>query len=167
MNIILIGFMGAGKTTLAEILNKKLKNFKHLEVDEIIRKKSSLKSINQIFKKKGEIGFRKLEIQAIKQISQNKKNQIISCGGGVVLNQINMLRLKRSGTVFYLYAPFAVIKKRLQGDDSRPLFKDINKAKALFGFRHPIYKFYSDQIINTHLGAAEKKAQKIIDKINL
>ena len=105
MNIILTGFMGAGKTTIANLLAKKLKR-KIVEIDELIIKKSKRKNIQEIFEKDGEIVFRELETKVAREL-QNTDNAIISTGGGVVMSNLNMLYLKKNGIVFYFKTPFA------------------------------------------------------------
>lgn len=165
MNIVLIGFMGSGKSTIAKLLNKKL-NKKLVEMDELIVKKSGRKNINEIFKKDGEKTFRELELRIAKEISQ-KDNQIVSTGGGVVMNKKTMLYLRKNSIVIYIKAPFSLIRKRIGGLGNRPLFKDVKKAKALFIFRQPLYKRYADIVINMGRDKKEKEtaSQNSADEI--
>jgi shikimate kinase len=100
-NIALIGFMGTGKTAVGRLLAEKL-NKKFLEQDSLIEQKAG-KSIPEIFRQNGEISFRELEIAATKEIAR-EQNAVIACGGGVVLNKINIDRLKESSVVVYLTA---------------------------------------------------------------
>ncbi|NQT04591.1 MAG: shikimate kinase, partial [Dehalococcoidia bacterium] len=89
-NIALVGFMGTGKTDVGRLLAGKLgKDF--IELDELIEQKAG-KTIPEIFQQDGEIAFRELEIEATGEAAE-KKNAVIACGGGVVLNQINVDRL--------------------------------------------------------------------------
>ncbi len=108
-NIALIGFMGTGKTAVGRVLAKKLGR-KFLELDSLIEQKAG-KSIPEIFQQDGEIAFRELEIEVTKKVA-GQQNAVIACGGGVVLNQINIDRLRAEGRVVYLTAsPRAILKR--------------------------------------------------------
>jgi shikimate kinase len=146
-NIILTGFMGAGKTTLAKILAQKT-NYQVMEMDDWVLKISKRKSINQIFFQDGELKFRELEIATAKKLAK-KERVIISTGGGVVMNKIILDYLKQKGIVFFLQTNFITIKQRLKNDKTRPLFKDNQKAFELYQFRQPLYQKYADFIIKT------------------
>lgn len=163
MNIILIGFMGAGKTTIANLLAKKTKQ-KIIEMDELIIRKSKRANIKEIFEQDGEIVFRELEMQVASEL-QNTDNTIISVGGGVAMSCLNMLYLKKNGLVFYLKTSFSVIKKCLKNDTSRPLFQDKKEASKLYKIRQPIYEYYADTIIKTSPKTNAKTVDKIIQYI--
>lgn len=160
MKISLIGFMGSGKTSVGEILAKKL-GYDMLEMDLEILKISDSDDINGIFASKGELHFRELEIKAAKKLV-NKNNIVISTGGGVVMNKIILDYLhENNGSIIFLNTSFNEIQKRLEGDDSRPLFKDKLTAKALYNFRQALYEEYSDYTINTD----GKNVVEIVDEI--
>lgn len=139
--------MGSGKTTIAKIISKKLL-LSHIEIDDLILRKSKNKSINEIFAQEGESKFRKMEIDAINEIVKSKKT-IISTGGGIIMNKINIDRLKATGYVIFLKTSFIEAKKRLEGTNDRPLFKNIKKAEKLYKLREPLYEAYSDKIVQT------------------
>jgi len=118
-SVALIGFMGTGKTTVGKALAEKL-NRQFIELDELIEKKAG-KPISDIFKQEGEIAFRELEIEVTRDIANNK-NVIIACGGGLVLNKINIDRLRKECIIVYLTASFGTILKRTSDDaGKRPL----------------------------------------------
>jgi len=146
MNIVLIGFMGSGKTSVAKILAKRLGR-EAIEMDDLILKKSRRKSINEIFEKDGEKIFRSLEARAAEELSF-AENKIISTGGGIVMNKKNMARLKKNGKIIYLKDSFEKIKQRLKKDQTRPLMASREKAKTLFQKRQPLYLRYADEIID-------------------
>lgn len=146
-NVVLIGFMGAGKTTIGKLLAQKLK-LPLLEVDDEIVKRSGLDSVNEIFEKKGEPFFRELEKAVVIDFSK-KPDCIISCGGGVVSSSENMEVLKRNGIIISLSASFEAITNRVEKQTSRPLFKNREKAHELYTQREPLYKAYADAIIET------------------
>ena len=90
-SIALIGFMGTGKTVVGKALAEKL-NREFVELDVVIEQKAG-KPISDIFQQDGEVAFRELEIEVTKEVAGNKK-QLIACGGRVVLNKMNIDRLK-------------------------------------------------------------------------
>ncbi|MDD5039459.1 MAG: shikimate kinase, partial [Dehalococcoidales bacterium] len=123
-NIALIGFMGTGKTAVGQLLAKKLK-MKFIEMDWLIAQKAG-KSIPDIFRD-GEIAFREREIEVTKEIA-GEKNSVIACGGGIVLNKINIDRLKEGAIIVYLTASPRVILKRTSSEQGkRPLLNTANK----------------------------------------
>jgi len=162
-NVALIGFMAAGKTAVAGVLAKKLgKQF--VELDALIEHRAG-KSIADIFEQDGEIAFRELEIALTKEVSA-KKNQVIACGGGLVLNKINIDRLKEQAVMVYLEASPEVILKRASSDNTvRPLLKGDRKAQTigeLVRFRQPYYERAADITIDTSEMDVNTIAQKII-----
>jgi shikimate kinase len=164
-NIALIGFMGTGKSTIGKILAAKL-NKRFVEIDELIEQKAG-KTINTIFQQDGEIVFREMEIAAIKQVSL-QDDQIIACGGGVVLNTINIDRLKQNSFLIYLTASPDEILKRTSKNSSRPLLNTIDKTfriKELLKFRNPLYEKAADITINTTKLNIEAVVQIIIQKL--
>jgi shikimate kinase len=161
-NIALIGFMGAGKSTVASLLAKEL-NEELIETDAEILQQAGLSSVNEIFDTKGEDYFRKLEKQVIKD-SVKKGSSIISCGGGVVSDIESMEILKANAIVIFLNTSFNVIKDRLKHTDIRPLFRQEEKAMLLYAERSPLYRRYADEIIDTDAHSPEEIVQMIIDK---
>jgi len=147
MKIVLIGFMGSGKTTVAKLMSSKL-NLKTIEMDDLVVKKSGRRSVSEIFFQNGETRFRELEIEVAKEI-RNKDEVIVSTGGGAVMNKIIIDYLKEKGKIIFLKTSFKTIKKRLKNSHDRPLFKDRNKARELFDFRQKLYEEYADFIIKT------------------
>lgn len=164
MNIILIGFMGSGKTTVAHLLAKMLK-MDVVEMDEIIVKNSKRKSVNEIFEKDGEIRFRELEIEAAKSI-KDLDNTVISTGGGVVMNKIILDYLRQNGVVVYLDTSFYEIQKRLEKTSDRPLFKNVLAARKLFEFRNPLYDFFSEYMVTTNDKEPQAVAAEVAKKVN-
>jgi len=165
-NIALIGFMGTGKTTIGKTLAQKLgKTF--VEIDALIAQKAG-KSIADIFKEDGEIAFRQLEIEVTKEIAE-KDNQVIACGGGIVLNRINIDRLKKNAVIVFLTVSFDVIEKRVSaGSRIRPLLEgSTDRAKTireLMEFRQPFYDRAADIKVNSSNIGIEATADLIIDR---
>jgi shikimate kinase len=149
-NVALIGFMGVGKSAVGKVLAERLGK-KYIEVDSLIVKKAG-KSIPQIFREEGETAFRELEIEAIKAIASGN-NQIIDCGGGAVLNKINIDRLKQNAVIIWLTtSPEVILKRTAQDGDGRPLLKEKKTAseiEALYSLRIPYYEHGADITIDT------------------
>ena len=165
-NIALIGFMGTGKTAVGQVLAARLHR-KLIEVDAIIAKMAG-KSIPDIFRDNGEIYFRELEIKAIKKATVGTK-QVIACGGGAVLNTINVDRLRMTGVIINLVASPAIILKRIAKDeDNRPLLsvkQPAERVRELMKCRKPFYNWAADFTINTSKLRARTVADKIIDRL--
>ncbi len=160
-NIVLIGFMGAGKTSVAKLLARKLE-MKVISSDQEIVKKTG-KSIATIFTVEGEKYFRELEKQIIAKISQ-RNNCIIDCGGGVVLNEQNTALLKEKGTVVYLETSPEEIYERLKSETQRPLLNTAEpkqQIKKLLKDRRGLYEKAADATIMTD----GKSLQMIVEEI--
>lgn len=162
-NLVLTGFMGSGKTSVAKTLSK-LTGMKAVDTDEIVEKKSG-KKISRIFAEKGEEYFRTLESRAARTAA-SMKNVIIATGGGIIKKPENIKALKKTGTVIFLKNSFAVSAKRLKNKEDRPLFRNdnIKQARELYKKRLPVYIKCADIIINTDTKTIRKVAEEIIRK---
>jgi shikimate kinase len=165
-NIVLIGFMGTGKTAVGQVLAKRLRR-PLIEVDALIVKMAG-KTIPDIFKDDGEIYFRELEIAGVKQAAAGK-NQVIACGGGVVLNTINIERLRATGVIVNLTAaPQTILKRTAVAGGTRPLLdvaQPLARINELKQFRKPFYDRAADITVNTSKLSVETVAGKIIDRL--
>ena len=138
-NIVLIGFMGSGKSVVGKLLANNI-GFTYFDVDKYIEQESAT-TIDDIFSKKGEPYFRELETKAIKYASTIGK-LIISCGGGAVLKTENMDMLENAGIIVCLKAKPETIFERILTDTSRPLLKvadPLSKIKELLNSREQHY----------------------------
>ncbi len=165
-NVALIGFMGVGKTSVGKILAKRLGR-KYAEVDSLIVQKAG-KSITEIFEQDGEIAFRDIEIAVIKEVA-SKGNLVIDCGGGVVLNKINIDRLKLNAVIVWLTASQDTILKRTSSDgDGRPLLKKnngISDIRSSIRSRKPYYEQAADIKVDTTYLDVESVVLQIIGKL--
>ena len=147
--IIFIGFMGSGKSSIAEKTAKKY-NIKHFSTDDIISNKENL-SINEIFKKYGEKYFRDTEKEILSMLSSMAGKGIISTGGGAVLNKENRAIILNNYISIWLYADIETIMKRTK-PDNRPLLKN-NFTKEyvtkLMNERINYYAMSADIVVNT------------------
>lgn len=161
-NIVLTGFMGVGKNVIGKKLAQEL-GLKFVNTDDIIEKKERI-TISEIFEKFGEKHFRKLEKKVVKKIAQGK-DQVISTGGGVVLDQENISNLKKNGVIIYLWASPEVIRRRTERETHRPLLEGVNREKRikeLLDSRKPFYEKSADYIVDTSRLSVEKTVEKIL-----
>jgi len=165
-NIALIGFMGVGKTAVGKVLAEKL-GMSFVELDLLIEQKAG-KSIPEIFQQEGEIAFRELEMRVTEEVA-NKKKAVIACGGGIVLNKINIDWLRKSARMVYLTASPGVILKRVANEEGqRPLLEVDNPTLAIremLSFRKPFYERAADIIIDTSKLDIDAVAEQIISKL--
>lgn len=134
-NIVLIGFMGSGKTSVGKALARQLfKDF--VDVDTVIEEEQNA-SINEIFENKGEVYFRSLEQKCINELTQ-KKGQIIATGGGLPIYST----IPEKSLIVYIDADFDVILRRLSAKErnKRPLLQDESRARFLYDERIDRYK---------------------------
>lgn len=154
-NIILVGFMGTGKTVTAKKLSK-VTGMPCVSSDELIKKQEGC-SINEIFKNHGEAYFRKVEKQVIKEISA-VSGQIIDAGGGVILDEENRKNLKKNGIIICLSADPEVIYDRINSGVRRPLVNVLNpkkRIKELLEYRKSFYEKADFHIDTTNLTISE------------
>jgi len=145
--IVLIGFMGAGKSAVAKQLAESL-SLTLVEMDSEILKRSGRANITEIFEQDGETHFRALEANVAKDLV-SAQNVIISCGGGVVMNEVNMQALSQSASVIFLDASLETIQARLVDADDRPLMRDKTQFEPLFNLRQPLYRRFAHRTVHT------------------
>ncbi len=163
-NIVLIGFMGSGKSMIARELGIRLKR-DVVATDDLAQVREG-KSVHEIFKSKGEAYFRNLESEIIKEVSQ-RQGIIIDCGGGAVLRKENLKFLKTNGIVFYLQATPEVIYQRIKHETHRPLLKapdPLGCIKELYQQRLPLYN-QADYTIDANDASIEGPVDEILKKI--
>lgn len=164
-NIYLVGFMGTGKTSTGKELAR-LKKLQFIDLDELIELKEK-RLISHIFAKEGEPYFRKVEKQALKQVSKEKKF-VVACGGGIVLDADNIKIMKETGMMVCLTSSPEAICKRTSACNTRPLLnvKDPQKQiEHLLKMRAPYYA-RADKTIDTSRLSVKETAEKIIKLIS-
>lgn len=162
--IILIGPMGAGKTTIGKLLAQNF-GYDFCDSDHEIERRTGA-SISWIFEKEGEIGFRERETRVIDQLTQQRR-LVLATGGGVVVTPHNHELLKR-GIVIYLKASVDVQFERTSRDRNRPLLQAQNpKARLaeLFAVRDPIYQQLADITVTTGYLSPKKMVQEIMNNL--
>ena len=160
-NLVLLGMMAVGKTTLGKIVAKKLE-LKFIDIDVSIEKKSSM-TIKEIFKEKGEKFFRMEEEKEVLK-SLEKNNCIIALGGGAFMNKTVRENILKNAISIWLNVDITTLNKRVQWNQKRPLLKKENSQKKiteLYAERKDIYKLANHKIACDNL-TKEDIAEKII-----
>lgn len=160
-NIYLVGFMGTGKTSVGRELARK-KKWRFVDLDDLIELREK-RLIADIFAQDGEPYFRRIEKQALKEVSREKEF-VVACGGGIVIAPENIRVMKDSGLIICLAASPEIILKRTSGYAHRPLLNVGNPKKQielLLKLRAPYYA-QSDKIIDTSKFCIKKVVDKIL-----
>lgn len=147
-NVILIGFMGAGKTSVGERLAADGKK-PLIDTDQMIEARAGM-TISRLFETRGEEAFRRMETQVLEELLQTARGDVISVGGGLPLREENRNILKKLGTVIYLQVRPETVLKRLEGDTTRPLLMgdDVEgRIRSLLAFREPIYAGAAHRVV--------------------
>lgn len=164
-NVFLIGFMGAGKSTIAKKLREDLQ-MELVEMDARIVEEQGM-SINDIFAQYGEDHFRDIESQLIVTLGE-EGNTIVSCGGGVVVRPQNVKYMKKSGKVVFLSATPETIYDRVKNSTERPILNghmNVEYIAELMEKRRALYEAAADIKIDTDQKSREEICKEIIDKL--
>ena len=148
-NIILIGFMGCGKTTVGLRLSYKLRTPVE-DTDKLIEARKG-RAIKDIFATDGEEAFRCMETEMLREISRRSYGRILSVGGGTPVREENRALLKQCGTVVYLRAKAETIYNRVKGDTARPLLQcenPLGRIEELLAARSEAYESCADIIVD-------------------
>ncbi len=166
-NIVLIGFMGAGKSTISDYLSTMFA-MKIIEMDQVIAEREAM-SIPDIFATYGEEYFRDLETGLLVEM-QSHKNTVISCGGGAALRERNVAEMKKNGRVVLLTASPETIYERVKDSDDRPVLngrKNVKGISELMEQRRVKYEAAADIVINTDnktvLQICEELVQRLVE----
>lgn len=167
-NIVLIGFMGCGKSTIGVRLSYRLRRCL-TDTDKLIERQEN-RSISDIFAQDGEEYFRQLETQVLEKLAQNAHHQIISLGGGTPVREENRPLMKKIGTVVYLRIKPETVYERLKNDTTRPLLQGENplqKIKELLGQRNSIYEACADVIVDVDDLDIGSVLNRVLDALHL
>ena len=165
-NLFLIGFMGAGKSSVSAGLGRMLGR-EVVEMDERIAAQEGM-SIPELFAQKGEPYFRACETALIKSFAQGAP-RIVSCGGGVPLREENVAAMRESGTVVLLTASPEVILERVKDSEERPLLqghKDVPYIAALMEQRRPRYEAAADITVDTSRLNIEEVCRQVLRQVS-
>jgi shikimate kinase len=162
MNVVLIGYRGTGKSTIARIIAERA-GLALQNLDAMIVERAGM-DIPQIVEKFGWDRFRDLESQVL-EAAAAADNQVLDCGGGIILRERNRARLKAAGPVFWLTASAPAIVGRIQGDTQRPSLTGksfTEEVEEVMREREPLYRASADHAINTEVLAPAEAAQEIM-----
>ena len=171
-HIVIIGFMGSGKTRVGKRLAKDF-DIPFVDIDRVVTKKMNLSS-KEIFDRFGEPFYRALETTAVKALIEDPEQKVISLGSGLPMQEQNEKYIKKLGTVVYLKGSYETLKKRLEHSSSNPLIEGADKAdkiKKLLKQRDPVYAKFADVEMITGdkpfeelIGQLEEKLKTYIKK---
>jgi len=165
-SVVLVGLMGAGKSTVGRELAS-LMNYDFLDTDDELEKRMGV-SIPVIFDVEGESGFREREAKVIEDIADMGRT-VISTGGGVVISAENRANLRKSGTVVYLSATVDLLYERVKSSKNRPLIQKDDDIKAtlttLLKKRKSLYEEVADVVVETGSYSPQQMAKHILESI--
>lgn len=150
-NIILIGFMGCGKSSIGKYMSKR-RRYKLIDTDSYIEEKEG-REISEIFASDGEEAFRQMETECLRElIKTTGKKLVVAVGGGLPMREVNRELLHELGTIVYLRTSIDTLEDRLKGDSKRPLLQGgelREKIENLFVQRENTYLELADIIVDT------------------
>lgn len=161
-NVILIGFMGAGKTSVSRALAEAEK-LPLVDVDEMIEKEAGMVT-SEIFRLYGEERFRQMETETLEKLIRETDHSVISVGGGLPVREINRKRMRELGTVVFLNVKAETVLKRLEGDTTRPMLYAADKEKRvkdLLAFRSPLYREAAHIVVDTDDKTIRQVAEEV------
>ncbi len=172
-HIFLSGFMGAGKTTVGKKLARRLET-DFIDLDSLVEQKAGV-SVREIFEKKGEKFFRKMERRCLQEVIRGPKG-VVSLGGGSLQNQQLVDFVKLNGLLVFLETPFSVIFDRLKEQKDRPLLLDDEgnfkeqavlkeELRTLYNSRLPLYEQAEMSIDSSEYESADKLVTALTKKI--
>jgi shikimate kinase len=165
-HIILIGFMGCGKSSVGYRLSYKLRKCL-IDTDRLIEQREG-KSIAEIFDQNGETYFRQKETDCLNNLAKELGNRVVSVGGGTPIREENRRILKSSGTVVYLKASPETIYSRVKHDTRRPLLQcedPKRRIESLLAERGPIYESVADVIIEVDGKHIKQVVQEVAEAV--
>jgi len=161
-HIFLVGFMGAGKSTVAELLAHRLGRPCIDLDDEIVR--AAGRSVSEIFNEDGEDAFRSMETEALLGLDA-RPSSVVACGGGIVVRTENRAALRRMGTVVYLQVTAGEALARVGDAGTRPLLAGASgtlAATSLLAARESLYRSVADMTVDTLCCSAQQVAENVL-----
>lgn len=163
-NLVLVGFMGAGKSTIGKMLADAL-SWRFIDLDHVIEAQAG-QTISGIFSTSGEALFRQMESAALRML-QLQDSCVIATGGGIVGRAENWVTMRQLGVTIYLQASWETLAARLAGCTNRPLARQeqgVERVRALYDSRLPLYR-QADIVVDTDQGDPSEVAVEIIRQL--
>ena len=164
-HLVLVGLMGAGKTTVgqrcAQLLDRPF-----VDTDDVVVATSGM-TVTEIFERHGEARFRELERGAVADVCASPEPLVIACGGGAVLDADNRKQLHARGFVVWLQAPPSVLGARVGDGTTRPLLREGSVAtlERLAALRAPAYEDAADVVVHTEDRTVDAVAARVIEEL--
>ncbi len=165
-NVVLIGFMGCGKSTMGIRLSYRMQYILE-DTDKLIETKAGM-TISEIFAREGEEAFRQMETQLLRTLAEKKGRRVYSVGGGTPVRAVNRPLLRELGTVVYLRVRPETVYERLKNDTTRPLLQGedpLGKIRRLMAERESAYAETADVILDVDEMAAEQVVESIMRSV--
>lgn len=144
MNVYLVGMPGSGKTAVGAALARRLGR-RFVDLDAEVERAAGA-GIPSIFAERGEEGFRALESEALTRTAAGP-DAVVSCGGGIVLDDANRERLRATGVVVWLSAPLERLRERVVPGAGRPLVREPEDLDRLLAEREPLYREVAHHVV--------------------
>ncbi|MEB1813800.1 shikimate kinase [Adlercreutzia mucosicola] len=163
--VFFVGFMGAGKTSVARRLARSCR-VASVDMDTYIERREG-KRVKDIFAESGEAGFRAIETEVLRELGAKPDPLLVSCGGGVVVTPENHEVFRESGFVVYLHVTADEAASRISDVSTRPLFQNLEAARARAAERLPLYEAVADVTVDTagkSVFAIAREVQRILEK---
>lgn len=160
-----VGFMGAGKTSVARRLARTC-GISSVDMDTYLERREG-KRIKDIFASDGEEGFRRIETDVLEELASKDEPLLVSCGGGVVTREENCAILKERGVVVYLQVTADEAASRISDTSTRPLFQDIEAARKRCEERLPLYEGVAQITVDTagkKVPAIAREVQRLLEE---
>ena len=165
-SVVLIGFMGCGKSTMGIRLSYRLQYILE-DTDKLIEAQAGM-SIREIFAREGEEAFREMETQLLQRLTEKKGCRVYSVGGGTPIRAVNRPLLKKLGTVVYLRTRPETVYERLKNDTARPLLQGedpLGKIRSLMAVRETAYAESADVILDVDEMTPDQVMESILRSI--
>ena len=163
--VFFVGFMGAGKTSVARRLARTC-GISSVDMDTYLERREG-RRVKEIFADVGEEGFRAIETDVLKELSRKEECLLVSCGGGIVTREANRAILRDAGFVVHLKVTVDEAAGRISDKSTRPLFQDIEAARARCAERAPLYASAADAEIDTagkSVPRIAREVQRVLEK---
>lgn len=166
-HLVLVGMMGAGKTTVGRLVAARLAR-PFLDSDELIESETG-RTVREIFEADGEVAFRRIERGVLERSLASPRPSVIAAAGGTVLDPANRAAMRRGAHVVWLRSDPAVLARRVGGADHRPLLADDPEGvlQAMATDRAPLYGEVADDVIDVDELTADEAVERVLAAVGV